>query len=64
MTEQAFSSSKESIMEKKITVYVVRANDKEVNFATVTRANEAQELLAKFGVEVEVEKVKKTVTID
>ena len=52
------------IREKKITVYVVSANDKDVNFATVTRSNEAKELLAKFGVEVEVEKVKKTVTID
>lgn len=51
-------------MEKKITVYVVRANDKEVNFATVTSANGAKELLAKFGVEVEVEKVKKTINID
>lgn len=50
-------------MEKKITVYVVRANEQEQNFATVSRANDAVELLAKFGVVAEVEKVKKTITI-
>jgi hypothetical protein len=50
-------------MEKKITVYVVRANGQEQNFATVTRANEAVALLAKFDVTAEVEKVKKVVTL-
>ena len=55
-------------MEKTISVYVVYAGEgeekKSVNFATKTRAKDASELLARFGVETTTETVKKTITID
>lgn len=55
-------------MEKVITVYVVSSGEEEakksVNFPTKTRAKDATELLARFGVEATVETVKKTVQID
>ena len=55
-------------MEKTISVYVVSScegdDKKSVNFATKTRAKEASELLARFGVEATTETVKKTITID
>ena len=55
-------------MEKKITVYVVSTGEgedlKAINFPTKTRANDAIELLGKFGVEAKLETTKKTVKID
>lgn len=50
-------------MEKKITVYVVKAADKAIPFASAARANEAVELLAKFDVVATVEKEKRVVTL-
>lgn len=50
-------------MEKKITVHVVKAADKTVPFASASRAKEAVELLAQFGVEATVEKEKRVVTL-
>ena len=50
-------------MEKKITVYVVSANSKELVYATKSRANEAVETLAKFDVIAELQQVKRIVTL-
>ena len=52
-----------SKMEKKITVYVVSANSKELVYATKSRANEAVETLAKFYVIAELKQVKRIVTL-
>lgn len=50
-------------MEKKITVHVVKVGDKTAPFASAARAAEAVKLLALFGVEAEVEKEKRVVTL-
>jgi hypothetical protein len=55
-------------MEKIISLYVVSSGEgedkKSVNFATKTRAKDATELLARFGVVATTETVKKTIKID
>ncbi|MCS5736377.1 UNVERIFIED_CONTAM: hypothetical protein RF648_17585 [Kocuria sp. CPCC 205274] len=51
-------------MQKKITVYIVTAGESKVPFTTKSRANEAVELLAKFGVVAEITTEKRTVTIE
>ena len=55
--------NRNSKMEKKITVYVVSANSKELVYATKSRANEAVETLAKFDVIAELQQVKRIVTL-
>lgn len=50
-------------MEKKITVYVVCANSVESVYPTNSQANHAIETLAKFNVEAELKKEKRTVTL-
>lgn len=50
-------------MEKKITVYVVKHGEVIAPFTTKAKANEAVTLLAKFGLEVEVTKETRTVTL-
>lgn len=56
-------------MEKKITVYIVKTvvaegeTAKEKPFPTKSRAKDAVELLADFGIDAEVEAVKRVVTL-
>lgn len=50
-------------MEKKITVYVVKAADKEQVYPTQSRAKDVVATLEAFGVTAEIEKVKRTVTL-
>lgn len=50
-------------MEKTITVYVVKSLDKEVNFPTKSKANEASKVLKSFSIDSTIETVKKVVNI-
>lgn len=50
-------------MEKKITVHVVKQGEVEVAFPSAKKAQEAVQLLSKFGIEAESEKTTRTVTI-
>ena len=50
-------------MEKKITVYVVSANSKELIYATKSQATIAIDTLAKFDVIAELQQVKRIVTL-
>ena len=51
-------------MKKTITVYIVASDDKKVTFATKSKANEAIELLLKFGIIATFEQVKKEINIE
>ena len=50
-------------MKKIITVYVVSSEDKKVTFTTKSKANAAIELLSKFGINAELEQVKREIEI-
>lgn len=50
-------------MEKKITVYVVKHGEVAAPFTTKNKANEAVALLIKFGLEAELTKETRTVTL-
>ena len=50
-------------MEKQITVYIVKAADKEVPFVSLAQANAAAKTLGHFGIEAEVLKDTRKVTL-